>query len=238
MTTQFIDYFFGGLTFEEEKHKYSLGGKPFSLSVSGIVSRFSKPFDSEGNSLRVAEREGVSQQEILDRWKKIADEACELGTDVHLFGENYTFDRTLKPSNGYEKAIVKLFEKIPPHIVPVKSELRMYHKEYLFAGTCDNLFFNTHTGKYLLTDFKTNKDLYKNFGGEKLLGVFDDLLDNSFNKYQIQLSLYQLLFEQTGYKVEERRLIHLLPNGEFIAYQTADYTDRLSSYLEKNKHTI
>ena len=58
------------------------------------------------------------------------------------------------------------------------------------------------------------------------------LLENNFNKYQIQLSLYQLLFEQTGLKIEDRRIIHLKESGDFLIYKTEDYTERLQYYLE------
>ena len=57
----------------------------------------------------------------------------------------------------------------------------MYHKKYKFAGTCDTLLYNTHTGKYILTDYKTNEDLFKNFAGERLLHCFSDLLKNKQN---------------------------------------------------------
>lgn len=570
----FFQNFFKGLEFEEQSHRYSLGSKPLSLSVSGIVKKFVNPFDTAGKSLKKALEEGLTQAEILDRWEKKKNTACDFGTSVHLFGENYTFNRELKPSNGHEKAIVKFFNKLPKHVVPVMTELQMYHKDYLFAGTCDTLLFNKESGNYLLTDWKglpldtpiftdkgwktmetlmlsdkvydkdgnlckikhisnvhnkkclkikfnngeevvsdfehrwevtratkkwsknyimtteeiknyidekkeknkyiqginilkiknpkplnnkrvelpidpyvlgvwlgdghkidgkitqankkvweeiekrgyslgkdlsqggsgkaqtrtvfgletqlrilklknnkhipdiflqssyeqridllrgfmdadgyynscrnrfvltttrpkqvefsvqllgslgikptvlpkiarcsncnkkefqswditffsyfnpflsrnqeivflekkqnnqdyrniisvkevetvptkcievespshtylfgysfitthnTNENLHKNFGGQKLLGCFSDLLENNFNKYQIQLSLYQILFEQTGYKIEERRVIHLLPDGEFYAYKAEDYTDRLKNYLEKNK---
>lgn len=231
----FFQNFFKGLEFEEQSHRYSLGSKPLSLSVSGIVKKFVNPFDTAGKSLKKALEEGLIQAEILDRWEKKKNTACDFGTSVHLFGENYTFNRELKPSNGHEEAIVKFFSKLPPYIIPAMTELQMYHKDYLFAGTCDTLLFNSKTGNFILSDYKSNKELFKNFGGQKLLGCFSDLLENNFNKYQIQLSLYQILFEQTGYKIEERRVIHLLPDGEFYAYKAEDYTDRLKNYLEKNK---
>lgn len=228
----YINNFFSGIEFDEPAHSYTFGGSTISISVSGIVNKFKKPFPFEEKSLKVALREGVSQQEIKDRWNEKKDKACELGTKVHLFGELYTFDRSLTPQDGYEEAIVKFFECLPPHIIPVMAEVRMYHKKYHFAGTCDTLLYNTQTDKYTLTDFKTNIDLFKSFAGERLLHCFSDLLKNNFNSYQIQLSLYQILFEQTGLKIEDRRIVHLLPDGEFKLYQTKDYTERLIDYLE------
>lgn len=229
-----IDQFFEGLEFEESSHRYSLNNKPFSISVSGIVNKFVKPFDIYNKSLEIAEREGRCQEDILQEWEYKRNKACELGTNVHLFGEQYTFNKGLKPNNGYEKAIVKFFNVIPEWVIPAKVELKMYHKKYLFAGTCDTLLYNTRTENWIITDYKTNEDLLKNYGGQGLLGCFSDLLENNLNKYQIQLNLYQILFEQTGFKIEERRIIHLLPDGEFMNYKTEDYTDRLQYYLEND----
>ena len=229
---KYINHFFQGLEFDEPTHRYSLNGVSIPVSVSGIVNKFKKPFPFEEKSKKVALEEGVTQQEIKDRWTNKKNKACELGTRVHLFGEKYTFDRSIAAQDGYEEAIVKFWDCLPSHIVPIMVEVRMHHKKYRFAGTCDTLLYNTHTGKHILTDYKTNEDLFKNFAGERLLHCFYDLLKNDFNCYQIQLSLYQILFEQTGLQIEDRRIIHFKPTGEFKLYQTEDYTDRLLYYLE------
>ena len=151
---KYINHFFQGLEFDELTHRYSLNGVSIPVSVSGIVGNFKKPFPFEEKSKKVALQEGVTQQEIKDRWTNKKNKACELGTRVHFFGEKYTFDRNIAAQNDYEEAIVKFWDCLPSHIVPVMVEVRMYHKKYRFAGTCDTLLYNTHTGKYILTDYK------------------------------------------------------------------------------------
>ena len=227
-----IENFFNGLTFEELSHRYYLGTRPLYTSVSGMVKEFANPFDVYTKSLKKALEEGVCQKEILDRWEEKKIKASKLGTETHSFGEKYVFDRDLIPSNGYEKAVVNFWKIIPEHIVPVVTELRMYHKRYLFAGTCDILLFNKNTGEYILCDYKTNERLFKNYAGERLLKCFSDLLKHDFNLYQIQLSLYQLLFEQTGHKIGKRKIIHLKNDGRFQIYDTINFIDRLQGYLE------
>lgn len=71
---------------------------------------------------------------------------------------------------------------------------------------------------------------------------FDHLLENDFNKYQIQLSLYQLMFEQTGIKISSRKLIWVKADGNFEVHETDDYTETLKEYLKaknarKRSHT-
>ena len=82
----------------------------------------------------------------------------------------------------------------------------MYHKEYLFGGTLDLLLYDTIQEGYIIGDYKTNKDLFKNYRGQTLKDEFSFLLQNSFNIYQLQLSLYQILLEQlSDIKVIKRK---------------------------------
>ena len=68
----------------------------------------------------------------------------------------------------------------------------------MFGGTADIILYNTKTNKYIIADYKTNEDLFKNFKGKKLNGVFSKHLENGYNKYQIQFSLV-LLFSHKPY---------------------------------------
>jgi hypothetical protein len=227
--------FFSKLEFDEGKHLYTVNGSNINSSVSKVIKNFVKPFDTHNVSLGVAKKRKVTQEQVITEWKSISNEACDKGTRVHLFGELYPFNKTLKPSDNYERAIVKFWNDLPEHIVPVIMELRMYHKDYLFAGTGDILLYNTQTGHYIIGDYKTNKDLFKNFQGQKMLSLFDDLLDMPLNHYQLQLSFYQILFEQIGLKVESRKIIWLKPDANYEMYDTEDYTGILKSYLKHNK---
>lgn len=225
-----IKDFFKELKFNEKKHLYTVN-KEFLPSVSKLIEAFTVKFDEYSISLSVSQKTGVSQQEVLDEWKNIKDEACNRGNRVHLFGELYPFNRTMIPSCGQEKAVVKFWSEIPPHIIPVFVELRMYHKQLNFAGTSDILLYDTINKVFIIADYKTNKDLFKNYKKKTLLYPFNHLLDSPFNKYQIQLSFYQLLFEQTGHKVVGRKVVWLLKNGEYLLYDTEDLTKNLKNYL-------
>ena len=87
--------------------------------------------------------------------------------------------------------------------------------------------------KRLIPTHNTNEDLFKNYKGKTLLSPFEDLLDSPYNKYQLQLSMYQLLFEQCGYEVESRRIIWLRPNGVYENFKTEDLTQKLLKELTK-----
>jgi hypothetical protein len=65
-----------------------------------------------------------------------------------------------------------------------------------------------------------------------MLPPFQHLLDCPLNHYQIQLSFYQLLLEQLGIHVKERKVIYLTLEGEYIMWDTDDYTTQLKNFLK------
>lgn len=235
---QTIEHYFCRLSFEEKSHKYFIGKTPVKYSVSGVIKNFYKPFDVKTISERVALSEGVSGQEIRDRWTQIGKEACEKGTEVHLFGEdlqnnlNVSVPIYLKKLEPKKHAVFKFWESLPDFIVPVIAECRMYHKSLKFAGTADIILLDTRDNSLIICDYKTNKDLFKNYKGQRLLEPFKNKLDNPFHKYEIQLSLYQILLEQVpNVKVSKRRIIWLLEDGKYVMYDCEDLTIKLKKVL-------
>ena len=223
---------FKGLIMNEVEHIYYLDNKPLKISVSGVIKFFYNPFNAYKKSREIC-KDNEAADALMQEWKSKGDKACELGTKVHKFGEVYPFNKHLKPKDGFEKAIVKFWNDLPKHIIPVMMECQMYHKKYLFAGTADILLYNTLNKEYYIADYKTNKDLFKNFKGKKMIGVFMNFLDNPFNHYQIQLSLYQILLQQVeGIQVTKRKIIWLKENGEYEMYDCNDYTEVLEQQLE------
>lgn len=220
--------FFKDLTFQEEGHIYHVNGEPIKCSVSDKIKDFYLPFDKKNKSFITAQRKGVSQSEIIKDWDYKRDISIIKGKKAHLFGELYPFNRELRPQSQFDIAIMKFWGELPSHVVPIITEAKMYHKEQLYAGTADGILFNTLTGKYIIIDYKTNLDLFKNYKGQKMLGPFSHLLDNSFNKYQLQLSYYQILFEQMEDAiVSSRKLIWLRPDGNYQLYDTENFTNIL-----------
>ena len=226
---------FKGLEFVEEEHKYFYNSKPISISVSGLIKKFVKEFDAYKISGIIAQRDGLDQKDILQGWKDTAKEATDKGHSTHLFGEVYPFNREIKPTTNLEKAIVNFWNDLPPFVIPVMTEVKMFHKEYMFAGTADILLYNTLTDTFIIGDYKTNKDLFKNYKGQTMTGPFSTMLDCPFNKYQLQLSFYQILFEQTGLRVSSRKLIWLLPDGTYKLYDLDDHTRVLKEQLKTLK---
>lgn len=222
---------FNNLTFEEKKHKYFVDDQPLKTSVSSLISNFYEHFNAEQVAPYSAAKLGLTTEEVLLHWAKINQEAITRGHRVHAFGEIYPFNRSLKPSCPQEEAIVKFWQDIPEHILPLAAELRMYHFKHLFAGTADLILFDTKTQSYIIADYKTNKDLFKNYQGKTMTGPFSHLLDNPLNHYVIQLSYYQILLEQVGVNVSRRIIIWLGLDGTYQIFDTEDVTDILKETL-------
>ena len=229
------------LDFDEDKHVYFVDNKPLKASVSKLIKQFYKPFLSKKKAKEIVQGNlqtgsinkysGMSEREILAQWKEINEEALERGNRVHEFGERYPFNKKLKPICNQEKAVVKFWEELPSHIYPVMLEYRMYHFDKMFGGTADIILFDTKKGQYIIADYKTNNDLFKNYKEKKMLNPFEDLLDCPFSHYELQLSYYQIMLEQISVKVDKRIIIHLLKDGNYKLYNSRDFTTRINNTL-------
>lgn len=226
-----IESNFSGLTFDEENHRYFVDNKPLKGSVSTMIEDFYEPFPEDEAIQRTMAKTGKGREEILKEWKDINEESTERGHRVHVFAEKYPFNKKLKPQCPQEAAAKKFWDEMPEWIIPVSVELRMYHKRFMFPGTADLLLFDTKSQGYIIADYKTNKDLHKNFKGKRMLFPFEYLLDSPINHYQVQLSFYQIMLEQLGIHVISRKVIYLDFNGNYKMYECNDLTMQLKDYL-------
>jgi hypothetical protein len=233
-----VKKFFSSLVFDAEAHSYKSGGRTL-CSVSSTIKQYVEYVDFERIAFFVAKKrskeEGITYtaEMILQEWEDKKNNSCNMGNEAHLFGENFTKDSI--PKTGFDKAIKAFWESLPEHIIPFCFELQMFSLEFGLAGTSDIILYNTKTNKFIIADYKTNEDLFRNHKGKTLLAPFDTLLDNPISKYVLQLSYYQILFEQLGkgFEVESRRIIWVKPDGTFIIYETKDYTKELLTELKK-----
>lgn len=140
-----------------------------------------------------------------------------------------------------EEATVQYWDDLPQCIVPILSENKVYDENLGYSGTFDILFYydaeldgkpSNKSGFYIM-DYKTNKDLYKNFNNKKLKKPFNELLDMPLNIYKLQLSLYQNPLENIGFNVIARSLIWLKPNGTYVKVKLEEYVDLLRDTLRK-----
>ena len=82
-----------------------------------------------------------------------------------------------------------------------------FNPHYGLSGTVDYLYFDAELCKWVIVDWKTSKRPSEGEAGNLMLYPFDDLVNNRYNRYRIQLSLYRLLAVTNGNDVSE--LMHL-----------------------------
>lgn len=216
-----------GLEFEPETHTYTVGGRILT-PVSNSLKSYYEEFNVEEKAVEYAQRHGGDPDEIAQAWEDNRVRAAEFGTSVHNFGERYFLDHSLKPSNNHEVAITKFWKDIPPYIIPLHSELQMFSERFALAGTSDNIFYDDRKKGIVISDYKTNKDLYKNFMGKTMFEPFEFMLDMPLSHYELQLSTYQLLLEEAiGVKVVERWIIWLLPDGSYEKIYARDFSKQI-----------
>ena len=225
--------------FDEPSHTYTYGDAIFT-SVTTFLSRFHKPFDKEFMSKRSAEKRGITQEEILKEWQDKADRACELGTEVHLWIENYfngifqkiptdleIIDRINKFNVIYAKSLYELDF--------VKAEQRIFSRNKLIAGMIDSLFI--YRGNVFIIDHKTNGKMTTDDDTKynKLLYPFSEYWENSLNEYSIQQSLYSLILEEVGIEVKACYLLYIGPDNPGKLYKCEDFREELKNYFESEK---
>lgn len=147
-----------------------------------------------------------------------------------------------------EEAIVKFMDDLPKSYHLVLNEARVYsgknpdegmNTKQPYAGTFDMLYYydgdgNVDKAGLVIFDYKTNESLTNEYSRTKhrmLYPPFDFLYDESLGYYTLQLSCYQIPLEDIGLKVLGRKLIHLLPNGEYKKVDLQDVTKTIRQNL-------
>jgi hypothetical protein len=95
-----------GLTFEEDKHIYTMNGRRDYPSVSKVLKNFYKPFPTEEAAYNKAGGDPQRQQELIEEWAAAGDYSTNLGSRVH-----YVLEKTLIEKNGdYKEVRQPVFE--------------------------------------------------------------------------------------------------------------------------------
>lgn len=181
---------------------------------------------------------------MMGQYDKIADEFKDR---LHIDENGDYYFEAIHPK---EEAAAQFYLDMPKSFVPLMPETKVYilETEFAYSGTFDLLCYydaeldgrpNEYSGLVVL-DWKTNKDLYKNFAQKTLLHPFEYMLDMPLSLYKLQLAAYSMCLEKIGFKVVARRIMWLLPNGEYrkinIEYMVKHLRDALIElYYKTNK---
>ena len=206
-----------GLTFEEDKHIYTMNGRKDYPSVSKVLKQFYTEFPSEEISYHKAGGDPQKQQQLLDEWAAAGEYSTNMGSRVH-----YVLEKNVIERNGNYKEVrqpifdcdltqmmkgdaminagkkyIDLMEE--RGAVLLDTEMVLGDPELGYTGQPDKLWLmmnktQTEFG-IVVTDWKTNKK--KNFQETKytkrLKDPFGKFPDTALGHYYLQLPLYAKL---------------------------------------------
>jgi hypothetical protein len=203
-----------GLTFEEERHLYTMNGTTNWPSVSKVLKKFYKAFPTEEAAYNKAGGDPEKQQELIEEWAAAGTYSTNLGSRVHFVLEEEAikrygsykevrrpiFDCDLTQLMKSDKMIVAgkryldLLEK--REVVLLDTEMILGDPELGYTGQPDKVWLTMNkTGDdfgFLITDWKTNKpkNFLENDYTERMYPPFEDLPNNALGHYKVQLPLY------------------------------------------------
>ena len=206
-----------GLTFEEDKHIYTMNGRKDYPSVSKVLKQFYTEFPSEEISYHKAGGDPQKQQQLLDEWAAAGEYSTNMGSRVH-----YVLEKNVIERNGNYKEVrqpifdcdltqmmkgdaminagkkyVDLMEE--RGAVLLDTEMVLGDPELGYTGQPDKIWLMMNRAKtefgFVVTDWKTNKK--KNFQEtgytKRLKEPFGKFPDTALGHYYLQLPLYAKL---------------------------------------------
>ena len=207
------------IKFDEASHTYTHvdTGAPF-ISVTTLLGKYKQPFDRYGHSKRVAKREGVSQEMVLEMWEEEKNRACKRGTDIHKILEDYISCGDVKDNYGWLcKSYDTAAERSIDSFKNVLCENLLYDEEHLVAGMADLIY--EHKNEFTVGDFKTNKKFkFSSPYSERLKDPISHLHNCEFNVYGLQLSFYAYLYERMSGKRCRKCVVFYLQDDRFLSY--------------------
>jgi hypothetical protein len=119
---------------------------------------------------------------------------------------------------GYRNILsIEECDLVPTQCIEVDSLSHTYLADYNFIVT-------HNTNKELIKDFSRKNNIM-------VLPPFDNLYDEPYSYYIMQLSCYALCLEQLGYEVADRKIIWLTNDG-YEKISVPDYTKQMREALK------
>lgn len=228
-------------------------------SPSKVFSGYKNKFDAKAVSQNYARKHGQTPEYWQKEWDKERDKSLDRGTGIHQTKEDLMFGRGIDKFNGrvfdvYNSDLLQIKDlySLPDGVYP---EIPLWNHNYRISGKPDKLVIETikvdgPISRWAhLDDYKTNKAIHKTSYQDKrtgqykmMLGPLSHLMDSNWIHYGLQMSFYQFMLAQAGFKVGERTLIHIphpvevtdLLSGQVTGYHQPDDVIYKMPYMEKD----
>jgi hypothetical protein len=217
------DNWSSSIAFDEESHKYlhpkDATGNAEYISVTTLIERFF-PFDLKRYIEKKAEDENRTEEEVLDEYLLMRDEAAERGTFLHNQIENYLKQKPFDSNSKEFGLFLEFYNKeiTPRNLIFSDAEKIIFSNLHNLAGTIDCLFKKSDQDEYVMLDWKRSKKLIidgrpRKFGYGYALSELNLLDNSSYYRYCLQQNLYKHIIE-TEYemKISSMKLVVLHEN--------------------------
>jgi hypothetical protein len=211
------------IAFDEESHKYihpkDETGNAEYISVTTLIERFF-PFDLKRYIERKAEEENRTEDDVLDEYLLMRDEAAEKGTYLHNQIECFLKQDKFDSDSLEFELFLRFYNKEikPRNLLFFDAEKMIFSDKYNVAGTIDCLFKKADKDEYVMLDWKRSKKLIidgrpRIFGYGYALSELSSLDNSSFNRYCLQQNIYKHIAEtEYGMKISSMKLVVLHEN--------------------------
>ena len=237
------------ISFDEKEHDYFIDGQKTNFSVTGIIDKFFREFDSGYWAKRKAAekltRDGIAIDEkvlaqaineILNKWEEKRKDAAEKGTLLHEKIEDF-YNEKYHQEYPIEFSFFKKFHDKYPALAPYRTEWRIFDSSTLLAGTVD-MVYKKKNGELFIFDWKRSKKLVDQQGNLLLkeyshgLEDLSHVADNSFNRYALQQNIYKDILESNyGVKVSSMNLLVLHPDYKDYIHLAIPEMKKEAKYL-------
>jgi hypothetical protein len=221
-----------GLTFEEERHIYTMNGRTDYPSVSKVLKSFYKEFPADEVASKMAKGDVDAKEKLLGEWAQAGTYSTNMGSRVHYLLEkklvedygNYKEVRQpifecdlvqIMKSDAMVTAGVRYLQLLKErNCVLLDTEIVLGHPVLGYTGQPDKVWLVENKDKtgygLLITDWKSNqpKNFKENSYTERMYKPFDKYPNNALGHYYLQLPLYgKLLLKMLeGSKYENIKL--------------------------------
>jgi len=184
------------------------------------------------------------KKKILQDWESTKEVALSKGTEYHKMKEKHVKEKIVYSPEMTEVKVLSGVDLLGAQDFNdngLYPELILYNDDWKVAGQADWVM---KMGKTVhIKDYKTSKEITKQaFQDQTLLAPLSHIPNANFYTYSLQLSLYALMLEESGYKIGNLAIEHVdKETFETIEMHPVEYLKKdavklIKDYLKSKKY--
>ena len=201
---------------DEDTHTYTVNGDTSFISSTTIIHQYFSKFDADKIITKMMKSKnwsknkyyGLTPDEIKRKWESNGKNSRELGTQLHYDIECF-YNKKNVENITIEYKYFKNYANDFSHLVPYRTEWKIYDNYLKWVGTVDMLYINTDNSLSIY-DWKRSKSIEKTSRYNKwaLEPELSHLPDTNYWHYSLQLNIYKYILENNyNKKIKDMNLV-------------------------------